>query len=257
MTALTKITSKSSCQHCGAALLLASSGRRKRFCSDACRQAAFRNEKAARYPSKGDQNRALQPIGRQYDFLSRNEESGPSRSSAHSSKELIFEKLNSITHKLTDGTQINAGGGRTSRALGYVMEIYPRKWMARVGNLGSGALSFAAAKEEAIRLYSSRAKGGSDWTRELNVRTAEQIDRTVLASERRKTTVNLMGGSRRGHVDPKVRTSVLEAEVGFLPSTPLEALNGDDYPVECDANGFPELPGCLDRRHKPTLAEAA
>jgi hypothetical protein len=66
-----------------------------------------------------------------------------------------------------------------------------------------------------------------------------------------------MGGSRRGHVDPKVRTSVLEAEVGFLSSTPLEALNGDDYPVGCDANGYPELPACLDRRHKPTLAEAA
>src|SRR6476646_5093073 len=42
MTALTKITSKSSCQHCGAALWLVTSGRRKRFCSVRCRKALKR-----------------------------------------------------------------------------------------------------------------------------------------------------------------------------------------------------------------------
>jgi hypothetical protein len=30
-------------------------------------------------------------------------------------------------------------------------------------------------------------------------------------------------------------------------STP-GALQGDDFPIELDANGFPELPACLDRR---------
>ena len=35
---------QATCQQCGAELLLAPSGRRKRFCSNACRQAAFRNE---------------------------------------------------------------------------------------------------------------------------------------------------------------------------------------------------------------------
>jgi hypothetical protein len=34
------------------------------------------------------------------------------------------------------------------------------------------------------------------------------------------------------------------------------ALQGDDYPLEYDENGFPELPACLDRRRKP-LAKAA
>jgi hypothetical protein len=137
-----KQTTGVTCQHRGAAnLLLAPIGRPKRFCSGACRQAAFRNEMAAqrgpRYPSKGKQICPLEPIETQDDFLSRNEEFGPSRSSARSSKELIFEKLNSITYKLTDGAQTNTGTGRASRALGYVMKIYPRKWMARVGNLGS------------------------------------------------------------------------------------------------------------------------
>jgi hypothetical protein len=48
---------KRSCQQCGTKLKLARFGRRKRFCSDACRQAAFRNEmtanKAPSYPTKG------------------------------------------------------------------------------------------------------------------------------------------------------------------------------------------------------------
>jgi hypothetical protein len=36
------------------------------------------------------------------------------------------------------------------------------------------------------------------------------------------------------------------------------ALQGDDYQLTYDANGYPELPACLDRRPKPEcLAEAA
>jgi hypothetical protein len=138
-----------------------------------------------------------------------------------------------------------------------MLAAYPRKWMARVGNLGSGALSFAAAKEEAIRLYSSRAKGGSDWTRELNVRTAAEIDKAALATDKRQTPVNFMGGKRHGHIDSKLRNAVLDAEIGFLSSTTLEAIQGDDYPLEYYEDGYPELPARLDRRHKPTLAEAA
>lgn len=38
-------------------------------------------------------------------------------------------------------------------------------------------------------------------------------------------------------------------------STP-GALHGDDYPISIDANGYPELPACLDRR-PAKLAEAA
>ena len=35
------------------------------------------------------------------------------------------------------------------------------------------------------------------------------------------------------------------------------ALQGDDYPLEYDENGFPELPACLDRRPKPPISKAA
>jgi predicted nucleic acid-binding Zn ribbon protein len=34
-------------------------------------------------------------------------------------------------------------------------------------------------------------------------------------------------------------------------------LQGDDYALAYYEDGYPELPACLDRRHKPTLAEAA
>ena len=60
----------SSCQQCGTNLKLAPSGRRKRFCSNACRQAAFRNEttakRASSYPTKGHEKPALEPIETQY-----------------------------------------------------------------------------------------------------------------------------------------------------------------------------------------------
>ena len=153
----------SSCQQCGTNLKLAPSGRRKRFCSNACRQAAFRNEttakRASSHPTKGHEKPALEPIETQYDFPLRNEELEPSLSSAHFSNELTFQKLNSVTWKLTDGVQINTGSGRASRALGYVMEVLPGRWMARVRSLGSGLLSFGAAKQEAIRLYGCGEKG--------------------------------------------------------------------------------------------------
>jgi hypothetical protein len=44
----------------------------------------------------------------------------------------------------------------------------------------------------------------------------------------------------------------------FNPHGPTPgALQGDDYPLEYDENGYPELPACLDRRLKPRLKEAA
>ena len=99
------------CQNCGKELLTASAGRRKRFCSDACRKALKRGVSGQKSPSRYD------PSGseKSSNFLSRNqglamsgnEEFEPSRSLAHSSKQLTFQKLNSLTWKVTDGVQIN------------------------------------------------------------------------------------------------------------------------------------------------------
>ena len=251
---------KRSCQQCGTKLKLAPSGRRRRFCSGACRQAAFRNEmtanKAPSYPSKGYENCASELIETQNDFLSRNEELELSPSSARSSKQPKFEKQNRLTYKLTDGVQINTGSGRASRALGCVMEVLPGRWMARVRNLGGDLLSFGAARQEAVRLYRCRDKGTIDWICQLNLRVAAEISRTALASDKRKTPVDLIGGERQGHVDPKIRATVLDAEIGFLMDARPETIKGDDYLLEYDSDGYPELPACLDRR-KPRLREAA
>jgi hypothetical protein len=66
--------------------------------------------------------------------------------------------------------------------------------MARVRSLGSGLLSFGAAKEEAIRLYGCGEKGTKDWIRQLNWRAAAKI-KMALASEKRKAPVDLIGAS--------------------------------------------------------------
>jgi len=182
----------------------------------------------------------------------------PPRSFARSSKQLKFEKQNSVTYKLTDGQQVNTGGGRTSRALGYVMEILPGRWIARVRNLGSDLISFGAAKQEAMRLYRCREKGTSDWIRELNPRTAAEIDSASLAKERRKAPIDLMGCGTRWpnpvHADKDAIRNIIEVE-SCIPlreeETQPETLKGDDYP-----NGYPELPACLDR-HKPRFRQAA
>jgi len=176
----------------------------------------MRVNRTSGYPSKGYENCASELIETQNDFLSRNEELELSPSSPRSSKQLKFEKQNRLTYKLTDGVQINTGSGRASRALGYVMEISPGRWMARVRSLGSDLLSFGAAKQEAIRLYRCRNKGTIDWICQLNLRVAAEINKTALASNKRKTPVDLIGGERQGHVDPKIRATVLDAEIGFL-----------------------------------------
>src|SRR5262249_36807982 len=151
------------CEHCGQPLLAASAGRRKRFCSDACRKALKRGVSGQKIPSRyhhqGPEKSPILIVQNQRVAVSENEEFEPSRSSVRFSKQLTFQKLNSITWTLTDGVQINTGSGRASRALGYVVEILPGRWMARVGDLGSDVLSFSAAKREAIRLCGCRDKG--------------------------------------------------------------------------------------------------
>jgi len=66
---------------------------------------------------------------------------------------IIMGTKHSDQHHGRDGHQVNTGGGRASRAHGYVMEVSTGRWVAGVRNLGSDLLPFGAAKKEAIRLY--------------------------------------------------------------------------------------------------------
>jgi hypothetical protein len=102
-----------------------------------------------------------------------------------------------VTYKLTDGQQIN---GRASRALGYVMEIWPGKWVARVSNLIGLPSSLTAAKRAAIEFYRSRDSGEpKDW---LNEAVATEIDRVYWNRGKRKWPVDLMGGHRHRKKEP-------------------------------------------------------
>jgi hypothetical protein len=165
-----------------------------------------------------------------------------------------------VTYKLTDGKQINTGHGRASRVLGYVMEILPGRWVARVRNLISFPSSLTAAKQAAIVLYRSRNKGEpKDWIKELNRIAANEIDRAAIERERRAWPINLMGGNRRGRRDPEDREvyqAILDTErVLEEDAKPAETLPGA-YPLEYYEDGYPKLPACVDRR-RIILAKAA
>jgi biotin operon repressor len=92
-----------------------------------------------------------------------------------------------VTYRLTDGKQINGDGSRVARPLGYVMEIWPGQWVARVGNLSSLTLPLSAAKKAAIELYRSKGKREPrDWIAELHQIAANEIDRAAIERERRR-----------------------------------------------------------------------
>jgi hypothetical protein len=121
------------------------------------------------------------------------QERRPSPAQLNSSQGLYFEEYPPrqkktdpcITYKLTDGKQINTGYGRTSRPLGYVMEIAPGRWVARVRDLSSGPLPLAAAKKAAIELYKSGEKGEPrDWIDGLNSKMLKVADPRPSVTQR-------------------------------------------------------------------------
>jgi hypothetical protein len=61
------------------------------------------------------------------------------------------------------------------------------------------------------------------------------------------------------HADGAIIRNIIETEtcVALTEDRPVASniIRGDEYPLR-DADGYPELPACLDRR-KPSLREAA
>jgi hypothetical protein len=82
----------------------------------------------------------------------------------------------------------------------------------------------------------------------LNLRIAGEIDRAALASEKRKTPVNLVGAAIRATKGATIR-SVIEAETCIPltedePATP-EAFVTEDYLLEYDSDGYSEYESAL------------
>jgi endogenous inhibitor of DNA gyrase (YacG/DUF329 family) len=247
--------------------------RRQKYCSQKCRpsdQNTFQGP--LHWGAENQDLSCLQPIENVHAGLAHFQEFQTSLPHANFSKELHFEdwpqrtskRAACVTYKITDGQQINTGYGRASRALGYVMEIWSGRWVARVSNLISLPFSLPAAKRTAIHLYRPRKNGeAKDWIEELNQAVANEIDRAYRTREKCKWPVDLMGAHRQSAkpqftVDHKLRKTILDTE-RVLENHGLvgEALKGDDIPLEFHEDGYPRLPDCLDRRPKPLLAQAA
>jgi hypothetical protein len=59
-------------------------------------------------------------------------------------------------------------------------------------------------------------------------------------------------------IDPKLRQAILDAERILREEEPTRrALPPEDVQLYYYEDGFPKLPGCLDRSPKPLLVEAA
>jgi hypothetical protein len=173
---------------------------------------------------------------------------------------ITFCKINSVTYRIDR---------RTKNGVGWLMEVaWPgesrQRWVARVGDRASDPLPLEQAKAAAKDLLSTKGKAEPrDWIAELNQAAANEVGRAVIERQRRQWPVNLMGMSNRQtpiwkvdpkSIDPESIQAVMDIErVLIEPDT--GAIQGDDYSIETDADGYPILPACLDRRPKPALAK--
>jgi hypothetical protein len=160
---------------------------------------------------------------------------------------VTFAKVNSCTYRV---------GTRNKRAAGWLMEVaWPgrQRWVARVGNRSSKPSPLEDAKRDAVAMLRERGKvKPRDFIAELNQIAANEVGGAVLAQERKRWPVNIMGGGAapRGAVDSAMRKAMLSTEVfsdgkfsaGAIPP------QGDCYPLEYYEEGESELPACLDRR---------
>ena len=101
-------------------------------------------------------------------------------------------------------------------------------------------------------------KIGDDGHFRVNLAAADKLDRAEIRRQRKVWPVDVMGGQRMGKIDGRIQYGILAVEHLLVDERPKALpLQGDDHAFTYDANGYPELPNRLDRRTKPSLAEAA
>jgi hypothetical protein len=146
---------------------------------------------------------------------------------AHANYRFQWEKVNSVTGKLTDGafTQVPASHGqwsgyRVAKAIAWVIDVGSAAWLARCGDQAVGPTSLNDAKAAAIAM----AKGGAgsfvvkDPIRRLNALAAEDVDREKGAKPTSEfdVPVDVLGGHHRpsgAKLDHQTRESILGSEV--------------------------------------------
>jgi hypothetical protein len=165
---------------------------------------------------------------------------------------ITFCKMNSVTYRIDRRTQNGVGsfmevawpGGAPSWSL----PLKHQRWVACVKDHRSEPLPLKEAKKAATELLQGKAAPARDHFKELNQIAANEVDRAALQRERRRWPIDLMNGRRRGFVEQ--RHAIIEAELA-MPSENGPALQGDDYPLDYYADGYPKLPECLTRVAKP------
>jgi hypothetical protein len=169
---MTDIASSSTTQHwclvCGSTIQRRSRGRRRRFCSRACQQEAFRS-RVSRDETAAEGVIADSPRNASFVTRSVSKNSGLQSLKIDLQKAgLSWIKVNDVTWKLTDGKMSRTpashgqwGGYETERALAWVIEVgWPfgqSAWHARCGDRSYGPTDFNIAKQAAAALASGRS----------------------------------------------------------------------------------------------------
>jgi hypothetical protein len=176
------------------------------------------------------------------------------------------------TSRRTRPYKASNGGYRIDRpskkGIGWLMEVaWPasgsrQRWVARDGDAASEPLPLEEAKRAAEELLNNRRKTKPrDHIRELNQIAANEVGRVVIEREKRTWPVDLMGGQRHRRkqplmaIDPKLRQAILDTERILVDDERVTpgALQGDDYPIEMDGDGYPIMPACLRRTEETGL----
>ena len=156
-------------------------------------------------------------------------------------KHLKLELVNAATWKVVDPnikTDVPAklghwGGYRTTKALAWVIDLGYGQWIARCRNEVCNPTNLAEAKRQALAM----AVGGiGDYQVSDPIKEYQELSAIIEA-----------------RYAPEFKV----VEVPTALSGESKSLQGDDYPLTYDADGYPELPACLDRRPWPPLAKAA
>ena len=173
------------CEFCGKPLLNRSRGRRRRFCSDACRQS---HRKVAATPENGLRYRtgrvkpksASQGVDVTPEFR-------PENPSLRTDLPLKCEKVNEVTFKITNGELTNVrashgqwGGYRTTKALAWILKLGPDAWVARCGDRICNPKSFNEAKAQA--LATARGENG-DYVVQDPIRELNELQARILAND--------------------------------------------------------------------------
>jgi hypothetical protein len=262
------------CKGCGKPIPVNPIGRRKRRC-ETCQTGGNSLSGTITRQTECNGKSASQAFDIVELDCGENHKSGSPRSGQRSWHGLTFEewpprpkkKDRCVTFKLTDGKRINTGSGRVSRALGYVMEVAPGKWVARVNQQCSEPLPLHAAKSAAVSLYRSKDKGEPrDWIDHLNkmvVRLLEERPRLTLTTKSlRRPAVDVVGIGRdqMAHIISVECSddSALRLQEPSPSALLVHAAEPNPYlaQIEKVSSGvMPDIPAFLDRRKQTnTLA---